>query len=202
MQASLYSMAHTIGVVSSAMATSYPITPPEPGTPIKRACRIIAQDTDIDERVLRSLSEGAKRYSELKPVLDGRHDHNLTVALKRLQQEGLVRRRSGRGEGRDIHRYELSGLGHHTLLAIDEIRELGAGRATGQPSEDRTWHVTPVEGGGWRVVRAGAERASSRHERKTEAVDRARELARRRKGRLVLHYQDGRIQRHLSYVEA
>lgn len=184
------------------MPTSYPITPPEPGIPIKRACRIIAQDTDIDERVLRSLSDGAKRYSELKPVLDGRHDHNLTVALKRLQQEGLVRRRSGRGEGQDIHRYELSGLGHHTLLAIDEIRELGMARATEQPAEDRTWHVTPVEGGGWRVVRAGAERASSRHERKTEAVDRARELARRRKGRLVLHYQDGRIQRHLSYIEA
>lgn len=186
-----------------AMVASYPIEPPEPGTPVKRACRIIAQGTDIDERVLRSLSEGSKRYSELKPVLDDRHDHNLTVALKRLQKEGLVRRRSGRGKGRDIHRYELSGLGHHALQMIGMIRDLGAqGPQTASSAEEPTWHVTPIEGGGWRVVRAGGERASSRHERKTEAVDRAREMARRRKGRLVLHYQDGRIQRHLSYVEA
>lgn len=104
---------------------SYPVKPPEPDLPVKRACRIIAQGTDIDERVLRSLAEGAKRYSELKPVLDGRHDHNLTVALKRLQEEGLVRRRSGRGDGRGIHRYELSGLGHQTLRMIGRIRDIG-----------------------------------------------------------------------------
>lgn len=112
-----------MGIVSPS--EPYAVDPPEPGRPVQQACRIIAKSSDIDRRILESLSEGAKRYSELKPVLDGRNDHNLTVALERLQREGLIRRRSGGGEGRDIHRYELSGLGHHTLLAIEEIQDVG-----------------------------------------------------------------------------
>lgn len=102
---------------------SYPIDPPEPGEPGRQARRIVAHSSDLDQRILASLSEEAKRYSELEPVLDGVNDQNLTAALERLQREGLIRRRSGDGEGRDIHRYELSGLGQHTLLAIEEIEE-------------------------------------------------------------------------------
>lgn len=232
----------------------YPIDPPEPGQPIQQGCRIIAQSSDIDRRVLESLSEGAKRYSELKPVLDGRNDHNLTVALDRLQREGLIRRRSGDGGGRDIHRYELSGLGHHTLLAIEEIQNVGtsgqersgeAGEAapamleglvdqvlevagvetsegeieaivseldTGEfvhkagtqesPSSRRraAWHVTPTNGGRWRVIREKASRAASVHDTKAAAVDAAREIARKRsKGQVVLHRRDGTIQKAHTY---
>lgn len=231
---------------------SYRIEPPEPGQPVQQACRIVAQSSDIDRRILRSLSEGAKRYSELKPVLDGRNDHNLTVALKRLQREGLIRRRSGGGEGRDVHRYELSGLGRHTLLAIDEIQEVGSqgsqrpsvetspigleglvgqvlevagveadeqqiqaivseleaeaqargtGSQTATPSRGRsTWHVTATEDGRWRVIRENASRAASVHDTKDEAVDAAREIAKKRsKGQVVLHRQDGTIQKAHSY---
>lgn len=236
--------------MSPATSEPYPIEPPQPGHPVKQACRIIAQSSDIDRRILRSLAEGAKRYSELKPVLDGRNDHNLTVALKRLQREGLVRRRSGGGEGRDIHRYELSGLGHHTLLAVDEIQDVGgleeptvetaggalegvvgealkvAGVETdekqiqaiaseleaepliqvvrSQPSTSRarrsTWHVTPTKEGRWRVIRENASRAASVHDTKHDAVDAAKKIAKKRsKGRIVLHRQDGRIQKAHTY---
>lgn len=188
------------------MAATYPLEPPEPNTPLKKACAVLARDTDLDYGILGSLAEGAKRYSELKPLLGDRGDHNLTVSLKRLQEEGLVRRRAMAAEGRDIHRYELSALGDQTMRLIQRIEKV----AEQSPEPDltavagnaNTWHVTPVENGGWRVVRVGADRASSRHETKDEAVDRGREIARRQSGHLVLHYKNGRIQRHLTYGEA
>lgn len=99
----------------------YPIDPPDPGQPEEQARRILAQSSEIESQILRSLSEGARRHSELDAVLDGGDGPNVTQALERLQREGLIRRRSGDGSEPDVHRYELSGLGHHTLLAIDEI---------------------------------------------------------------------------------
>lgn len=102
---------------------SYPIEPPEPGEPARLARRTLAQSSGLDQRILTSLSKETQRRSELEAIFDGAADRKLTAALERLQREGLIRRRSGDGEGQDIHRYELSSLGRHTLLAIDEIQE-------------------------------------------------------------------------------
>lgn len=41
----------------------------------------------------------------------------------------------------------------------------------------KTWEVEPRPGGRWGVQRTGTQRADSVHERKTDAVTRARELA-------------------------
>lgn len=101
---------------------SYPIEPPEPGEPTRLARRLLAQSSDLDQRILASLSEETQRYSGLGASLDGIDEQNLTAALERLQSDGLIRRRSGEGQGQDIHRYELSALGCHTLLAIDEVQ--------------------------------------------------------------------------------
>ena len=54
-------------------------------------------------------------------------------------------------------------------------------------------------GGGWDVRREGAERASGHFERKSDAMERGRELARDRKSELVEHGKDGRIQDSDSY---
>jgi hypothetical protein len=52
---------------------------------------------------------------------------------------------------------------------------------------------------GWGVERRGAQRASGRFDTKQEAVQRGRELADARGGRLVIRKQDGTIQEERTY---
>ena len=60
-------------------------------------------------------------------------------------------------------------------------------------------HVTPAKGDGWDVKRSGADRASSSHDTKAEAVNAGRELARRDQTSLRIHKTDGKIQEERSY---
>lgn len=54
--------------------------------------------------------------------------------------------------------------------------------------------VGPHRDGGWEVKAPGAGRASSRHERKDDAIDRAREiLGNSGGGELTIKNKDGRI---------
>jgi uncharacterized protein YdaT len=67
-------------------------------------------------------------------------------------------------------------------------------------SRKRDYHVVPnKDRGGWDVKREGAERASSHYDRKTDAMDRGRDLARTNRTELVEHGKDGRIQDSDSY---
>jgi hypothetical protein len=61
------------------------------------------------------------------------------------------------------------------------------------------YHVTPRPDGRWQVIQDNADRASSVHERKSDAVDRGRELARDRAVDLRIHGRDGKIQDSDSY---
>jgi antitoxin HicB len=60
-------------------------------------------------------------------------------------------------------------------------------------------HVTPRESGKWAVKKSGAQRASSVHENKTDAVRSARQAARKDQSELVVHNRDGRIARKDSH---
>ncbi|MEO8754633.1 MAG: DUF2188 domain-containing protein [Casimicrobiaceae bacterium] len=62
----------------------------------------------------------------------------------------------------------------------------------------RDIHVVPREDG-WALRREGAERDSSHHGRKSDAMDAARETARRERVEVVEHGKDGRIQDSDSY---
>lgn len=62
------------------------------------------------------------------------------------------------------------------------------------------YHVKPSSDGRWQVAKRGAARASSSHDRKTEAVARGKELAsKQRLGQLVVHKADGTIQGEFTY---
>ncbi len=55
-------------------------------------------------------------------------------------------------------------------------------------SKRKTYHVTPNADGGWKVKEEKASRASSSHDTKAEAVDRAKELAKNQElGQVVIH---------------
>ena len=70
----------------------------------------------------------------------------------------------------------------------------------GKMSKKDDYHVVPnSERGGWDVKRENADRASGHFERKSDAMERGRELARDRKTELVEHGRNGRIQDSDSY---
>jgi hypothetical protein len=63
-----------------------------------------------------------------------------------------------------------------------------------------TYHVTPEPSGGWRVLKAGGQRASARAALKSAAVQKARELAKKQPlGQVVVHKEDGTIQTEYTY---
>jgi hypothetical protein len=67
-------------------------------------------------------------------------------------------------------------------------------------SRKKDYHVVPnSDRGGWDVRREGADRSSGHFERKTDAMDRGRDLARERRTELVEHGRNGRIQDSDSY---
>lgn len=59
-------------------------------------------------------------------------------------------------------------------------------------------HVVP-RGNGWAVQRSGAERASGIFTTQQEAIERAREIARRNGAELYIHGTDGRIRERSSF---
>lgn len=67
-------------------------------------------------------------------------------------------------------------------------------------SNRKTYHVTPKPSGGWNVKQENADRASSSHDTKADAIDRAKELAKNQAlGQIVIHKQDGTIQTEHTY---
>lgn len=59
-------------------------------------------------------------------------------------------------------------------------------------------HVVPHDGD-WAVRGAGNERVTSVHPSQTEAIERAREIARNQGSELVIHGEDGRIREKDSH---
>lgn len=56
-----------------------------------------------------------------------------------------------------------------------------------------THHVVPDPNGGWNVKRGGAQRATSHHETKREAMDEGRAVSRAQETELRIHNRDGKI---------
>ncbi len=67
---------------------------------------------------------------------------------------------------------------------------------------DKVYHVMPAAEGGWQVKDEQEERATSTHEKKDEAVARAKELAKGQAlGQVIIHKKDGTIQTEYTYVK-
>jgi hypothetical protein len=57
----------------------------------------------------------------------------------------------------------------------------------------RDYHIVPSPRGGWTIRREGTDRASGVFARKSDAMERGRQLARGANAELVVHGSDGRI---------
>lgn len=61
-------------------------------------------------------------------------------------------------------------------------------------TSDNSRHVVPAKDGGWDVVKPGSDRASSHHEKQSDAIDRGRDIIRSAGGgELSIHGRDGQI---------
>jgi DNA-binding HxlR family transcriptional regulator len=94
---------------------------------LRIAYELVAEKGDLRRHVLLELVGKPRRYAELKPLLRGRRDHNLTVALMRLQRDGLIDRRTDARQRPVVHAYELTPLGVETVLAMHAIRPVHEG---------------------------------------------------------------------------
>ncbi len=66
-------------------------------------------------------------------------------------------------------------------------------------TKKRDIHVVPHPDGGWATKREGAQRAGSRHPTQKDALEAARNTARREKVEVVTHGRNGRIRDSDSY---
>jgi DNA-binding HxlR family transcriptional regulator len=97
----------------------------EEGIHLRLAYELAAEDGDLRRGILQELVGRPQRYADLKVLLRGRRDHNLTVALVRLQRDGLISRRTNARQKPPTHTYELSSLGIQVVLAMQTIRPVG-----------------------------------------------------------------------------
>ena len=63
----------------------------------------------------------------------------------------------------------------------------------------KSHHVVPNQSGGWDVRKPGASRASRVFESKKDAVDYARNIAKKENSELYIHRKDGTISHRGSY---
>ena len=67
-------------------------------------------------------------------------------------------------------------------------------------SRKRTWHqhVVPYEGD-WAVRREGNKRITSKHQKQSTAIRRAKSIARKRKADVIIHRAGGGIRERINY---
>ncbi len=61
-------------------------------------------------------------------------------------------------------------------------------------SSKKTHHVVPNPNGGWDVKKGGSEKASNHFDKKTEAVEKGREISQNQGSEFYIHGKDGKIQ--------
>jgi Uncharacterized protein conserved in bacteria (DUF2188) len=59
-------------------------------------------------------------------------------------------------------------------------------------------HVVPRDGG-WAVIGEGNQSDTSHHDKQTDAIDAARDIARNQRAEVVIHGRDGKIRDKDSY---
>jgi len=59
--------------------------------------------------------------------------------------------------------------------------------------KSKSTHVVPSNDGGWDIKQSGAQRSSGHHDKKTDAVSRAREISKNQGTELYVHNKDGKI---------
>lgn len=103
------------------MPQGYVAPSPAEDVEYHHAHRLLGQDNPLDRRIVETLVGRPRRYGELKGLLEGKRDHNLTMALDRLRRDGLVDQRVDASSRPTVKSYELSQLGIQVVLRMHEM---------------------------------------------------------------------------------
>lgn len=103
------------------MSAGYSAPPLDEDVEYHHAHRLLGQGNPLDRRIIEELVGRPRRYGELKGFLEGKRDHNLTMALDRLQRDGIVDQRIDASNKAPIKSYELTNLGIHVVLRMHEM---------------------------------------------------------------------------------
>ena len=103
------------------MPTGYVAPAPQEDVEYSHAHRLLGQRNPVDRRILEELVGRPQRYGELRGLLEGKRDHNLTMALHRLMRDGLVDQRIDASAKVAVKAYELTSLGVHVVLLMHEM---------------------------------------------------------------------------------
>ncbi|KPM31878.1 Hypothetical protein I595_1526 [Croceitalea dokdonensis DOKDO 023] len=84
----------------------------------------------------------------------------------------------------------------NTIMELIEVF-FKSSRAVDRP---RTWHqhVVPYEDG-WAVRREGNKRITSKHQKQSTAITKAKRLAKKHKADVIVHRADGTIRDRINY---
>lgn len=91
---------------------------------LRLAHRLLGTKNHLDLEILRTLVGRPRRYSELQPLLGGRNDNNLNMALHRLRRDGLIRQRRDLTQTPAGFEYELSFQGIRVYELSFQIRPI------------------------------------------------------------------------------
>lgn len=78
----------------------------------------------LDRAIAMTLIGRPHRYAELEPLLRGKGDNNLTQALRRLRDEGIIQMRTNFRASPRYDYYELTDLGIDVVLGLAERRAI------------------------------------------------------------------------------
>lgn len=123
----------------SRKATKLEFPLPARDEDLRLAHRLLGTRNRLDLEILRALVGRPRRYRELQPLLRGKNDNNLNMALHRLRRDGLIRQRRDLTQTPPTFEYELGSQGirvYELSLQIRPIAETVAlyRRAEGLPA--------------------------------------------------------------------
>ncbi|HEX9816194.1 MAG TPA: hypothetical protein VGB18_04375 [Candidatus Thermoplasmatota archaeon] len=101
---------------------------PMPDEDLRLAHRLLGTRNTLDRDVLLSLVGRPRSFSELRPLLGSRRDHNLTMSLHRLRRDGLTRQRVAYGRGAATE-HELSTQGVRVVALVYQMRPVAEAAA-------------------------------------------------------------------------
>jgi DNA-binding HxlR family transcriptional regulator len=94
---------------------------------VPQLARGLQHERALDRAVLETLLAHPATFGDLKPLLRGKGDNNLTQALRRLRRDGLIRTRSNMASDPRVDHHEATELGVAVFAALvreDTLAEL------------------------------------------------------------------------------
>jgi DNA-binding HxlR family transcriptional regulator len=82
---------------------------------------LLGNTNPLDRAIVVSLVGRPRRYSELKGLLEGKADNNLTMALERLRRDGLIDQFVNARKRPIVKSYQLTELGVLVVFRMNQM---------------------------------------------------------------------------------